>query len=518
MEKHPLKRIAIDDIAEPSVRLFDPEIEAVAKQAIDAIRAGKEPELRRWAERLDGLPVGAPLVISRDELKAAYDKLPKKTTELMERTKGRVAAFAAAQRACLTPLELPIRIEPIKMKSQMYSPEARRPPDPGEFIDPSDPNDSSEFSHPNEFSYPSEFIDPNDLNDLEDSNDSNRPTTLNIATGEMAAKRNTGRGEKGALVGRHGHDLVPVARVGCYVPGGAFPLPSSAIMTVVPAKVAGVEEVWCAGPRPSNETLAAAWVAGADGFLQVGGAHAIAALAFGICIPRCDIIVGPGGKYVMAAKRQLFGIVGTEAPAGPSELLIIADKTADPDMIAADLLAQAEHSPDAMPAAIVSEETIALEIEKSLMTRLEDLPEPNQSIAYRALSNGFLCVEQDLLRIVEGANRCAPEHLEIATSDPVGLMKQIKNAGSIFLGIGSAEVFGDYGAGPNHTLPTGGASRFAAGLSVLCFLRARTWLAIENPELLAEDTAAFARLEGLEAHAQAALARVHKHKNKGPDS
>ena len=497
MEKHPLKRIAIDDIAEPSVRLFDPEIEAVAKQAIDAIRAGKEPELRRWAERLDGLPVGAPLVISRDELKAAYDKLPKKTTELMERAKGRVAAFAAAQRACLTPLELPIRIEPIKMKSQMYSPEARRPPDPGEFIDPSDPND---------------------LNDLKDSNDSNRPTTLNIATGEMAAKRNTGRGEKGALVGRYGHDLVPVARVGCYVPGGAFPLPSSAIMTVVPAKVAGVEEVWCAGPRPSNETLAAAWVAGADGFLQVGGAHAIAALAFGICIPRCDIIVGPGGKYVMAAKRQLFGIVGTEAPAGPSELLIIADKTADPDMIAADLLAQAEHSPDAMPAAIVSEETIALEIEKSLMTRLEDLPEPNQSIAYRALSNGFLCVEQDLLRIVEGANRCAPEHLEIATSDPVGLMKQIKNAGSIFLGIGSAEVFGDYGAGPNHTLPTGGASRFAAGLSVLCFLRARTWLAIENPELLAEDTAAFARLEGLEAHAQAALARVHKHKNKGPDS
>jgi len=326
----------------------------------------------------------------------------------------------------------------------------------------------------------------------------------------MAAKRNTGRGEKGALVGRHGHDLVPVARVGCYVPGGAFPLPSSAIMTVVPAKVAGVEEVWCAGPRPSNETLAAAWMAGADGFLQVGGAHAIAALAFGICIPRCDIIVGPGGKYVMAAKRQLFGIVGTEAPAGPSELLIIADKTADPDMIAADLLAQAEHSPDAMPAAIVSEETIALEIEKSLMTRLEDLPEPNQSIAYRALSNGFLCVEQDLLRIVEGANRCAPEHLEIATSDPVGLMKQIKNAGSIFVGPYAPVAAGDYASGTNHVLPTAGYAKVYSGLNVSHFCKTSTVQVISRTglEAISGVIERIADAEGLFAHAESVRVRL----------
>jgi len=472
MEKHPLRRITIDEIPEPSSRLFDPEIDAVARRAIDAIRTGKEEELRRWAERLDGLSPGAPLVISRDEMEAAYDALPQETAELLGRAKGRVAAFAAAQRACLAPLDMPMHIEPIELRNEQIRPiELKRP------------------------------IGPDELN---------KPAPLNIAATKMSMRKIASGIEKGALGGRHGHEIVPVARVGCYVPGGAFPLPSSAIMTVVPAKVAGVEEVWCAGPNPSRETLAASWLAGAEGFLQVGGAHAIAALAFGICIPRCDVIVGPGGKYVTAAKRQLFGIVGTEAPAGPSELLIIADKSAKADIIAADLLAQAEHSPDALPAAIVTEEALALEIQKSLTTRLEELPEPNRSIANRALSNGFLCVEHDLLRVVDGANRCAPEHLEIATSNPSAIMRLIKNAGAIFLGTGSAEVFGDYGAGPNHTLPTGGASRFAAGLSVLYFLRARTWLAIENPELLVEDTTAFARLEGLEAHAQAALARAPK--------
>ena len=476
MEKYPLRRIRIDDIPEPSARLFDPEIDAVAKQAIDAIRTGKEEELRRWAERLDGLPAGAPLVISCDEMKAAYDALPKETAELLGRAKGRVAAFAAAQRACLAPLSIPLQIEPIEIASP---------------IDPIEPKS---------------LLEPNE------------PADIEMSANKMVARGIKKEGEKGALCGRYGHEIVPVARVGCYVPGGAFPLPSSAIMTVVPAKVAGVEEVWCAGPNPSKETLAASWLAGAEGFLQVGGAHAIAALAFGVCIPKCDVIVGPGGKYVASAKRQLFGIVGTEAPAGPSELLIIADKTAEADIIAADLLAQAEHSPDSLPAAIVTEETLALEIQKALKTRLEELPEPNRSIANRALSNGFICVEHDLLRVVDGANRCAPEHLEIATTDPASLMKQIKNAGAVFLGLRSAEVFGDYGAGPNHTLPTGGASRFAAGLSVLCFLRTRTWLAIENPELLVEDTAAFARLEGLEAHAQAALARTLKHKNESPKS
>ncbi len=302
----------------------------------------------------------------------------------------------------------------------------------------------------------------------------------------------------GALGGRHGHDFVPVARAGCYVPGGAYPLPSSALMTIVPAKVAGVDEVWAAGPKPSRETLAAAWLA---------GAHAIAALAFGVAVPKCDVIVGPGGKYVAAAKRLLFGIVGTEAPAGPSELLVIADTSANPKIVAADLLAQAEHSPDAMPALIATDSRLADRVEAELNRQLEMLPEPNKSIARAALAHGFLCVEPNLARAVEGADRCAPEHLELAVAAPRTLSPRIKNAGALFLGTGSAEVFGDYGAGPNHTLPTGGASKFAAGLSVLHFLRARTWLEVADPDTLIDDTASFARLEGLEAHARAAEAR-----------
>ncbi|HCX97173.1 Histidinol dehydrogenase [uncultured spirochete] len=420
MEKYTLKRITIEEIPEPSMRLFDPEVDAVAIKAIEAVRSGGEVALRRWAQEFDGLAKGAPLVIAREEMKAAYDSLPEETAALLGRAKGRVAAFAAAQRACLAPLDVP------------------------------------------------------------------------------------------ALGGRHGHEFVPVARAGCYVPGGAFPLPSSALMTVIPAKAAGVPEVWCAGPKPTRETLAAAWLAGADGFLQCGGAHAIAALAFGIAVPRCDVIIGPGGKYVAAAKRLLYGIVGTEAPAGPSELLVIADESADPDIVAADLLAQAEHSPDAMPALIATHSHIADQIDRILRAQLAALPEPNRSIAQRSLQNGFCCIEPDPARIADGANHCAPEHLEIATSEPRALAKRIKNAGAIFLGSGSAEVFGDYGAGPNHTLPTGGASRFAAGLSVLHFLRARTWLAIDDPAGLADDTAAFARLEGLEAHARAALIRTRR--------
>jgi len=289
MEKHTLKRITIDEIPEPSVRLFDPKVAAVAMAAIEAIRAGGEAALREWAVKFDGLPGDAPLVISRDEMRAAYESLPHATAELLARAKGRVAAFAAAQRACLAPLDLP------------------------------------------------------------------------------------------AQGGRHGHEFVPVERAGCYVPGGAFPLPSSAIMTVVPAKTAGVEEVWCAGPKPTPETLAAAWLAGADGFLRCGGAHAIATLAFGVAVPKCNVIVGPGGKYVAAAKRLLYGLVGTEAPAGPSELLIIADATANPEIVAADLLAQAEHSPDAMPALIVTDENSRTASRKS--SQASSAPCPNRTAA-----------------------------------------------------------------------------------------------------------------------------------------
>lgn len=464
MEKHTLRRIAIDEIPEPSLRLFDPEVDAVARGAIEAVRNGGECALRELAIKFDSLDPDAPLVIPRVAMKEAYDSLPHETAALLARAKGRIAAFAAAQRACLAPLDMPIGADAGDTKSEKLTRGM------------------------------AENMEGNGARGIQD----NSVLLNDSASGSLS---------EGALGGRHGHEFVPVARAGCYVPGGAFPLPSSALMTVVPAKVAGVAEVWCAGPKPSRETLAAAWLAGAEGFLRCGGSHAIAALAFGIAIPKCDVIVGPGGKYVAAAKRLLFGVVGTEAPAGPSELLVIADTSVDPRVIAADLLAQAEHSPDAMPALIATDAVLAGHIERELERQLENLPEPNRSIAHTALANGFLCVEPDLARAAEGANRCAPEHLELAITNPRALSARIKNAGALFLGAGSAEVFGDYGAGPNHTLPTGGASRFAAGLSVLHFLRARTWLEVGDPEALIDDTAAFARLEGLEAHARAAEAR-----------
>ena len=307
--------------------------------------------------------------------------------------------------------------------------------------------------------------------------------------------------------GRAGHSFLPVARAGCYVPGGRYPLPSTALMTVTPAIAAGVNEVWCAGPHPTDITLAAAFVAGAAGFLRCGGAHAIAALAFGVGLPRCDVIVGPGGRYVASAKRQLFGAVGTEAPAGPSELLIIADATANPDIVAADLIAQAEHDIAAVPMLICASERFALEVEKALAIRLETMPEINRATASASLNNGWAFIAPDRSTICAVAEQCAPEHLELFVSDPDVYASEIRSAGAVFIGQGSAEVFGDYGAGPNHTLPTGGAARFASGLSVLHFLRARTWLRMDRSDSLSADTAAFARLEGLEGHARAAEAR-----------
>ena len=307
--------------------------------------------------------------------------------------------------------------------------------------------------------------------------------------------------------GSAGHRFIPVKRAGCYVPGGRYPLPSTALMTTVPAAVAGVEEIYCAGPKPDPVSLAAAYLGGARGFLRCGGAQAIAAMAFGVGLPSCDVVVGPGGRFVASAKRQLFGTVGTEAPAGPSELLIIADGQANPALAAADLIAQAEHDPEAFPALICRSEAFARDVEKALAAALQSLPEPNRSTAFASLAKGWILVAADDAMAKEGVERCAPEHLELLVASPEAWEKSIRCAGAVFLGQGSAEVFGDYGAGPNHSLPTAGASRFAAGLSVLHFLKARTWLTIDQPSLLSTDTAAFARLEGLEGHARAAEIR-----------
>lgn len=309
--------------------------------------------------------------------------------------------------------------------------------------------------------------------------------------------------------GRAGLRYAPVERAGCYAPGGRFPLPSSVLMTAVTARVAGVPEVWVASPRPSLETLAAAHVAGARGVLAVGGAHAIAALAYGAGpVPAVDCIVGPGNRWVTAAKQKVAGRVTIDMLAGPSELLVLADGAADPARIAADLLAQAEHDPDALPVLVALDPALPAAVEAALEAQLATLP--TAPIARQALANGFVVVATDLAEGVALCDRLAPEHLALHLAAPGAAQAQLQHYGALFVGEHAAEVLGDYGAGPNHVLPTGGTARSVGALSVVTFLRVQTWLALDQPiaaQGLVEDCVRLARMEGLEAHARAAERR-----------
>jgi phosphoribosyl-ATP pyrophosphohydrolase/phosphoribosyl-AMP cyclohydrolase/histidinol dehydrogenase len=309
--------------------------------------------------------------------------------------------------------------------------------------------------------------------------------------------------------GAAGHTISPVENAGCYAPGGRYPLPSSVLMTAVTARAAGVREVWVASPRPSAITLAAAARAGADGLLAAGGAHAIAALAYGIGgPPACDVVVGPGNRWVTAAKKLVSGDVGIDMLAGPSELVILADRSADPEMVAADLLAQAEHDPDALPVLVTTDPQLADAVDTALEARLADLP--TREIARAAVGNGFLVVAESIEEAGAVCDRLAPEHLQVLTEDAETVAAGLRHYGGLFVGSTSAEVFGDYGIGPNHTLPTGGVARYKGGLSVFDFLRVRTWLRMDGGPGTAEmtaDAAAMARLEGLEGHARAAELR-----------
>jgi phosphoribosyl-ATP pyrophosphohydrolase/phosphoribosyl-AMP cyclohydrolase/histidinol dehydrogenase len=310
--------------------------------------------------------------------------------------------------------------------------------------------------------------------------------------------------------GRAGHSVFPVSAAGCYAPGGRYPLPSSVLMTAVTARTAGVANVWVASPRPTALTLAAASVAGADGLLSAGGAHAIAALSFGLGpIPRCDVVVGPGNKYVTAAKQLLFGRVQIDMLAGPSELVVLADESADPAVVAADLLAQAEHDPDALPILITTSESLAPAVERELDHQLADLP--TATVSRAALQRGGFTVVPETKRAIDLCNAIAPEHLEVMLDDMTAWRSEFTNYGAAFFGAVSAEVFGDYGVGPNHVLPTGGTARSFSGLSVLTFLRVRTWLqldSLDGQDELMEDVTWLARAEGLEAHARAAEIRA----------
>ena len=310
--------------------------------------------------------------------------------------------------------------------------------------------------------------------------------------------------------GRAGHQVSAVEVAGCYAPGGRFPLPSSVLMTAITAKVAGVEQVIVASPKPSQVTLAAAYLAGADRLLAVGGAQAIAALAYGVGVQPVDIIVGPGNLYVTAAKQIVSGKVRIDMLAGPSELVVLADASADPAMVASDLIAQAEHDPEARPILVSDSDDLIRDVNEELYRQLETLS--TRSIALESLThNGFAVACQDIEVGIEVCNQLAPEHLEVIVSDSDSIIKDLKHFGGLFIGHQSAEVFGDYGLGPNHVLPTGGTARYKGGLSVMDFLRIRTWLKMDDtqslPSGLVEDVSTLARIEGLEGHAKSAETR-----------
>jgi histidinol dehydrogenase len=304
--------------------------------------------------------------------------------------------------------------------------------------------------------------------------------------------------------GRAGLRYTPVERAGCYAPGGRYPLPSSVLMTAVTARVAGVREVWVASPRPAQATLAAAAIADVDAVLAVGGAQAIAAMAFGAApVPPADAIVGPGNRWVTAAKQLVSGRVRIDMLAGPSELVVVADASAHASWVAADLIAQAEHDPEALPVLIALGEEVANGVDRALMEQQRQRPE-----ARAALEGGFAVVVGDLTEAIALSDRLAPEHLALHLDDADEASARFSHFGALFIGAGAAEVFGDYGAGPNHVLPTGGTARSVGALSVSTFVRAQTWLTMEDPRVLAQDAAALARIEGLEGHAVAAELRA----------
>ncbi len=305
----------------------------------------------------------------------------------------------------------------------------------------------------------------------------------------------------------------PLARAGVYVPGGKAAYPSSLLMNAIPAKVAGVREIVVVTP-PSREglnpyVLAAARMVGVDRVLLVGGPQAVAALAFGTeTVPRADIIVGPGNLYVTAAKRLLFGVVRVDMVAGPSEILVVSDGSSPPVFIAADLLSQAEHDEMAWPILVTTSDEFAHQVQEEVRRMTRTLP--RQGIIEASLeSHGLIILVRDLKEGIEIANRIAPEHLELAIQDPFRWLGEVENAGAVFLGPYTPEAVGDYLGGPNHVLPTGGTARFFSPLGVEHFLKRTNLLSFSRDALEAvkEDVARLARLEGLEAHAQAVEVR-----------
>ncbi len=311
-----------------------------------------------------------------------------------------------------------------------------------------------------------------------------------------------------------GQQVTPLDRVGVYVPGGKAAYPSSVLMNVLPARVAGVPEIIMVVPTPDGQTnpwvLAAAWLAGVDRVFTIGGAQAVAALAYGTrTIPGVDKIVGPGNIYVATAKKQVFGQVGIDMVAGPSEILVVSDGSLNPDWVAMDLFSQAEHDEDAQSILISPDQAHLDAVEASIRTLLPTL-ERADVIRMSLERRGGLIKVRDLDDAITVVNRIAPEHLELAVTDPESLVVKVRNAGAIFMGHHTAEALGDYCAGPNHVLPTSGTARFSSPLGVYDFQK-RSSLIHCSPagaNTLAATASLLARGEGLTAHARSAEYRL----------
>lgn len=307
-----------------------------------------------------------------------------------------------------------------------------------------------------------------------------------------------------------GQKVTPLEKVGIYVPGGTAAYPSTVLMTAIPAKIAGCGEIIMVSPPDiAPEILAAAKIAGVDRIFRVGGAQAIAALAYGTqTIPRVDKIVGPGNAYVAEAKRQVFGQVAIDMIAGPSEILIIADEKSSPAHIAADMLSQAEHDRLASAVLITTSRSLAEQVQKELKAQVSRLP--RKEIAQASLEGqGKIILAASIPQAMEISNRLAPEHLELMVESPMDYLDAIKNAGSVFLGRYCPEPVGDYWAGPNHTLPTGGTARFSSPLSVDDFVKKSQFTAYSQEALqkAGKKIAYFAQAEGLDAHARSVTIR-----------
>jgi histidinol dehydrogenase len=345
-------------------------------------------------------------------------------------------------------------------------------------------------------------------------------TALETAAGRIRAFHERQRAESwryeepdGTLLGQQ---VTPLERVGLYAPGGRAAYPSSVLMNAIPAKVAGVDELVMVSPAPAGElddnVLAAAALAGVDRYFAIGGAQAVAALAFGTeTVPRVDKIVGPGNAWVAEAKRQVYGRVAIDMIAGPSEVLVLCDGATDPEWVALDLFAQAEHGPDSQALLVTWAGGYAAQV-KAAIDRLIGAMDRRDDIVRSLEERGALITVANPQRAIELANRIAPEHLELSVEEPLALAPRIRHAGAIFLGRHAAEALGDYCAGPNHVLPTSGTARFSSPLGVYDFQK-RTSLLMCPPAAaarLGRVAAELARAEGLQAHALSAEARYRK--------